>query len=80
MKKIIYILLWIIGGCGILGLHRFYLGFKISGLFWIFTCGGMMIGAIYDILNIDKLIAISEGNEYKPTEKKSQKANKCRNY
>lgn len=43
-----------------LGLHRFYLGFKISGFIWLFTMGGFMIGSIYDILNINKLIAKSK--------------------
>ena len=55
------------------GLHRFYLGYKTTGFIWLFTLGGLMIGAIYDILNIDKLIAQSEGDEYKPKEKKAKK-------
>ena len=78
MKKFIFILLWIIGGFGVFGLHRFYLGFKVSGFIWLFSLGGMMIGAIYDIFHIDKLIAQSEGNEYKPKEKK-QKISKSKN-
>ena len=73
MKKIIYILLWLIGGCGMFGLHRFYLGYRISGFIWLFSFGGLMIGAIYDILNIDKLIAESEGKEFKPKEKTHSK-------
>lgn len=64
MKKTIYIFLWIFGAFGMLGLHRFYLGYKITGFIWFFTLGGMMLGAIYDILNVDKLIAESEGNDY----------------
>jgi len=81
MKKFIYILLWLIGGFGMFGLHRFYLGFKVSGFIWLFSLGGMLIGAIYDIFNIDKLIAESEGNEYKPKEKKAkkQKVSKSKN-
>jgi len=70
MKKIIFILLWLIGFFGMFGLHRFYLGYKITGFIWLFTFGGFMIGAIYDILNIDKLIAQSEGNKYKQKNKK----------
>ncbi len=75
MKKFIFIVLWLIGGFGMFGLHRFYLGFKVSGFIWLFSFGGLMIGAIYDIFNIDKLIAQSEGNEYKPKEKKPKKQN-----
>lgn len=75
MKKFIYILLWLIGGFGMFGLHRFYLGYKTTGFIWLFSLGGLMIGAIYDILNIDKLIEQSEGNEYKPKEKKPKKQN-----
>lgn len=73
MKKINFILLWIIGFFGMLGLHRFYLGFKVSGFIWLFSGGGLMIGAIYDILNVDKLIAMSEGEEYSEKPKKAKK-------
>ena len=75
MTKFIYILLWLTGGFGMFGLHRFYLGYKTTGFIWLFSLGGLMIGAIYDILNIDKLIEQSEGNEYKPKEKKPKKQN-----
>lgn len=66
MKKFITITLWCVGLCGILGLHRFYLGYKITGFIWLFTLGGFFLGTLYDIANIDKLIAESDGNLYEP--------------
>lgn len=71
MKKYIFVFLWLFGGFGMLGLHRFYLGYKISGFIWLFSFGAFMIGAIYDIYHIDKLIAESEGNEYQEKNKRS---------
>jgi TM2 domain-containing membrane protein YozV len=50
--------LWILGGCGILGLHRFYLGRWVTGLLWLFTGGVFMIGAIIDLFLIPALVRI----------------------
>ena len=45
-------LLWLISGCGALGLHRFYLGKIPSGLLWMVTGGLGMVGAIYDFFTL----------------------------
>ena len=45
-------LLWLISGCGALGLHRFYLGKIGTGLLWMFTGGLGGIGLIYDAITL----------------------------
>ncbi|MDR0557535.1 MAG: NINE protein [Treponema sp.] len=45
-------LLWLISGCGALGLHRFYLGKIPSGLLWMFTGGLCMVGSVYDFFTL----------------------------
>ena len=45
-------LLWLISGCGALGLHRFYLGKIGTGLLWFVTGGLGMIGAVFDFFYI----------------------------
>ncbi|MDR2952316.1 MAG: TM2 domain-containing protein [Treponema sp.] len=45
-------LLWLISGCGALGLHRFYLGKIPSGLLWMMTGGLGMFGSIYDFFTL----------------------------
>jgi TM2 domain-containing membrane protein YozV len=45
-------LLWLIGGCGALGFHRFYLGKIPTGLLWMCTGGLSMIGSVYDFLTL----------------------------
>lgn len=49
-------LLWLIGGFGILGLHRFYTGNVVSGLIWFFTGGVAGIGAFIDLFLIPGLV------------------------
>ena len=49
---VISYLLWFLGGFGVLGLHRFYLGRWITGLIWLFTGGLFFIGAIVDLFVI----------------------------
>jgi len=44
--------LWLIGGCGALGFHRFYLGKIPTGLLWMFTGGLGMVGSIFDFLTL----------------------------
>lgn len=51
-------LLWLLGGFGFLGLHRFYLGRWVSGLIWLFTFGLLGFGAILDIFLIPGMVKI----------------------
>lgn len=51
-------LLWFLGGFGVLGLHRFYLGRWISGLIWLLTGGLLGIGALIDLLLIPGMVQI----------------------
>lgn len=48
--------LWLISGCGALGLHRFYLGKIGTGLLWFVTGGLGMIGAIFDFFYIPTMV------------------------
>jgi hypothetical protein len=50
--------LWLLGGFGVLGLHRFYLGRWVSGLVWLFTGGLLGIGAIIDLFLIPGMVRI----------------------
>ena len=45
-------LLWLLSGCGVLGLHRFYLGKIPSGILWMCTGGLGMFGSIYDFFTL----------------------------
>jgi hypothetical protein len=45
-------LLWVIGGFGALGLHRFYLGKFGTGILYFFTGGLGMIGSFYDLVTL----------------------------
>ncbi len=51
-------LLWILGGFGVLGLHRFYLGRWVTGIIWLLTCGLFLIGAIVDLLLIPSMTKV----------------------
>ena len=51
-------LLWLLGGFGVLGLHRFYLGRWVTGLIWLLTVGLMGIGAIIDLFLIPSMVRI----------------------
>ncbi len=52
-------LLWFFGGFGALGLHRMYLGKVASGLFYIFTGGGFVIGSIYDFITMPAQVSVA---------------------
>lgn len=45
-------ILWLIGGFGVLGFQRFYLGKIGSGLLWFFTGGVFGIGALFDLFTL----------------------------
>ncbi len=51
-------LLWFLGGFGVLGLHRFYLGRWVTGLLWLFTGGFFLIGALVDLFLIPSMTQV----------------------
>ncbi|MCH8212220.1 MAG: NINE protein [Planctomycetes bacterium] len=51
-------LLWLLGGFGVLGLHRFYLGRWVTGLIWLLTGGLLGIGAIIDLFVITPMVRV----------------------
>ena len=51
-------LLWILGGFGVLGLQRFYLGRWVSGLIWLLTGGVFFIGALVDLFVIPEMVRV----------------------
>jgi TM2 domain-containing membrane protein YozV len=57
-STVVTYLLWILGGFGVLGLHRFYLGRWVSGLIWLFTGGVFMVGAIIDLFVIPEMVRV----------------------
>jgi hypothetical protein len=49
-------LLWLFSGCGILGLHRFYLGKIGTGILWLCTGGMCGVGALYDAVTLPRQV------------------------
>ncbi len=50
-------LLWLVGGLGVFGLHRFYMKKIPTGVLWILTGGLGFLGSIYDFLTMTRQIA-----------------------
>jgi TM2 domain-containing membrane protein YozV len=57
-KTWITYLLWILGGFGVLGLQRFYLGRWVTGLLWFFTGGLFFMGALVDLFLIPGMVQV----------------------
>ena len=51
-------LLWLLGGFGVLGLHRFYLGRWVTGIIWLCTGGLFFIGALLDLVLIPGMVQV----------------------
>lgn len=48
--------LWAISGCGVLGLHRFYLGKTGTGFLWLVTGGLAGVGGLYDLFTMPRQV------------------------
>ena len=58
MKSILVAyLLWFLGG--FFGLHKFYLGRPFMGLFYLFTCGGFLLGWITDFFTLPQQVQLA---------------------
>ena len=51
-------LLWFLGGFGILGLHRLYLGRWVTFLIWLATGGVFLVGALADLFLIPGMVQV----------------------
>ena len=45
-------LFWFLSLFGLFGFHRFYLGKIPTGILWMFTGGGFLIGTVYDFFTL----------------------------
>ena len=48
--------LWLVGGFGVLGLHRFYMRKVPTGVLWILTGGLAFMGSLYDFFTMGRQI------------------------
>ncbi|MGA1822577.1 MAG: NINE protein [Thermoplasmatota archaeon] len=73
-------LLWLIGGFGVLGLHRFYLRKYGTGFLWMFTGGVFGIGASSDLFTlygqVKRYNREFEGTEDMPRKEKTASDNR----
>ncbi|HRF39406.1 MAG TPA: TM2 domain-containing protein, partial [Saprospiraceae bacterium] len=53
---------------GVLGIHRFYLGYTVIGIIQLLTAGGCGIWALIDLIRIiTGELKPADGSEYNPT-------------
>lgn len=55
-SKVIAYGLWLISGCGCLGLHRAYLQKYFTGVLWFFSGGLGFVGSVYDGFTLGKQV------------------------
>ncbi|MBY0553227.1 TM2 domain-containing protein [bacterium] len=59
-----YTLAWILlTFLGIFGIHRFYMGRVLTGLLWLFTGGLFTLGYLYDLWNLNSMVAEENSNK-----------------
>ena len=51
-NRTIALLLTCVGFFGVAGLQRLYVGKTVSGILYLLTCGGFLLGSIYDLYSI----------------------------
>jgi len=51
--------LWLVGGFGMLGLHRFYMRKIPTGVLWILTGGMAFLGSVYDFLTLARQVEVA---------------------
>lgn len=61
-SKTVAYMLWLIGGFGTLGLHRFYLGKTGTGVAWVLTGGLFFMGALYDLFALKGMVEAHNTN------------------
>lgn len=54
-------ILWLVGGFGCLGLHRFYMRKIPTGILWVCTGGLGLLGSVYDFLTMTRQVAEANG-------------------
>ena len=54
-KTVAYVL-WLVGGFGTLGWHRFYLGKIGTGFLWFISLGGGLIGTAVDVFTLGQQV------------------------
>lgn len=48
--------LWLLGLFGFCGLHRIYMGKRITGVLWLFTLGLYGVGQVYDMFALKGML------------------------
>lgn len=51
-NRTIALLLTCVGFFGVAGLQRLYVGKTVSGILYLLTCGGFLLGSIYDLYSV----------------------------